>query len=342
MSFIFHKNFIDSLTCIFYANDPSHYNQKILHVFGEINKFKNSSLSLFGYDFKFEARKGRSYPIFLKAEEGIEIRATATHPSSNPSVEIKLCRPLIWSSNPLEIMKILSSRMMDVFGKGDLVIDRVDLCVHVSGYDFSHEDRKNFTGKFRDKTTYYSTSSKRNDELTGFRFGTTSGKTIFFKIYNKTREVYERNSHDPSPFYLIPKNANTVWCLEATFERKRLKDYNVNTLDELALNLSSLWIVATSEFVQLKESNCNDSKMSRRRSSEFWKLVQLSWGGEDNGLSIPKADGKVKQLVLSRNQIRLKQALIGFNKNLGLGDKEKLLFEISKTITDKELKLKDE
>jgi len=341
-SVITHGRFIDSLACVYYANDPAAYNQKVLVTFGEITKFKNSSIELFGYFFKLETRKGRGYPIVLKAEEGIEIRATITHPSSNPCIELKLCRPLIWSGNPLETMKLISEGISEVFGAGDLVVQRVDLCIHASGYNLSHDDRKNFTGKFREKTTYYATSSKRNDELTGFRFGTPNGKTIFFKIYNKTLELSERKSCDPSPFYTTPKNENIVWCIEATFERSRLKDYEINSLSDLQLNLANLWYAATNTFVQLKDADANDTKMSRREPSAFWHLVQSSWGESDFILEIPKDKYKVKQLVISRNRVRLKQILIGLGKNLGLATKEKLFVEISKTITDKELEIKSE
>ena len=337
-SYIVHGRFLDSLTCIYYANDPAKYNQNILSVFGEITKFKNSTVDLFGYSFKLETRKGRSYPIFLKAEEGIEIRATITHPSTNPSIELKICRPLIWSSqNPLEYMKKLGEEIKKTFCDGDIVIRRVDLNNHLSGYTFTHEDRKNFTGKFREKTMYYSTSSKRNDELTGYRFGTPQGKTIFGIIYNKDNERSETGSFDPSPFYSIPRNENAIWCIEFSWERARLKDYGIDTLDELEASLANLWKVATVEFLHLKESDSNDTKISRRETSDVWQLVQSSWGESNKRLILPEKE--VQQFLIARNKIRLKQNLVGLSKRLGLATKEKLFMEVLQSINDETSKI---
>lgn len=335
MPIVLHARFIDSLTIVYFANDASVFNNNIQRLFGEQSKFVKTDMELFGYQFSAEIQKGRRYPITLVSEEGVDIRATLTHPSTNPSMEIKLCHPLIWNGCAIKTMQSIAKAISKELGEGDFVVQRCDLCIHVSGYDFTHDDRSNFTGNFRDKTTYYAAHSKRNDVLTGFKFGTPKGKTLYFKIYNKTLEIRERKSWDPSPYYSVPLTDRDVWCLEATFEQSRLREFNIDSLESLEVKLPSLWKYSTSEYIQLKEEKSNDSKISRRPASEMWSYVQNAWGEEGIELKIPEKD--IGLLLITKNKANMRKNLINLGKKLRLITAEALFEEISKTITDNDL-----
>lgn len=313
-------SFIDSLNVDFYADNPEDYNRKVETLFKrEDKKFKTFNVDFLGHKFKCEFKMGRGYPIYLISTDGLEIKMTITHPTTQPSIQVKFPKKWLWT-NKLKDAFVLRQRLVEEFGSGVFIPKRIDLNKHFQGYLLSEEDRFGFVGNFRKGSTYYATDWTRKDDVTGYRFGSPKNKTISFKIYNKTLEVEERGSLDPIPFYFNELNSlQDVFTFEVSFDSQFLSKMGINTLEILQDKLGSLWTYATFEYIQQKELSSTDSNIHRRKVSALWSLLQEPW---DNiayySLESEKAVKKNHLIALERKKERTHRGVISYIKDIGL------------------------
>lgn len=313
-------SFIDSLNVDFYADNPEGYNRKIEALFKrEDKKFKTFNVDFLGYNFKCEFKMGRGYPIYLISGDGLEIKMTITHPTTQPSIQVKFPKKWLWT-NKLKDTFVLRQRLVEEFGSGVFIPKRIDLNKHIQGYLLSEEDRFGFVGNFRKGNTYYATDWTRKDDVTGYRFGSPKNKTISFKIYNKTLEVEERGSLDPTPFYFRELSSlGDILTFEVTFDSQFLSKMGVSSLEILQDRVSTLWTYATFEYIQQKELISSDSNIHRRRVSSLWSLIQEPWDNLNYfPLESEKAVQKNHLIALERKRERTDRGFVSYVKDIGL------------------------
>lgn len=273
-----HANFIDSLVVNFLSEDKDFFENAIAREFSNHKGYHFQKIFC-SWNFEVKVDIRRMYPIYMNCNAGIDLRLTKKVIKNNYQIEIKLFRPQIWS-DPIPSFIKIKNEVISKFGKGRFSVKRIDLCVHVAGYEFNEKHRKLFSGRFKKNEDYLANTAK-GKKFSGFSFGSKKSP-LSLKVYNKSIEVVVNNSCNPLSYYDVTP-IGTVWCIEFTFLRDFLNKKGVagkrlTDPDDLFEHLSSLWIFATTEFVKLKIDDERDSNLARKDVEPFWNWISNQWG----------------------------------------------------------------
>ncbi|MCK9355773.1 MAG: hypothetical protein M0R22_01270 [Dehalococcoidia bacterium] len=129
------------------------------------------------------------------------------------------------------------------------------------------------TGTVVRRDDYASGSHARGHRLTGYTFG---GGDMVARIYDKQRKAKEEGKTWFFPMW--KKNGWDGECpvtrTEFEFKRDMLKQWQVNTVKDLAACTGDLWRFATETWLKLRITCEADSNYRRWPVSEFWEAVQ--------------------------------------------------------------------
>lgn len=214
--------------------------------------------------------KGENYRFHLQFEAyNIFIGKTA-RPGSSPNVYLSMAAKTLWL-NGIETALSWIAEDLKAIGGGSVQLikaSRVDLCCDfwVSGglsYEFllSHKVTRNDKGKlFLDKNelqTYYVADAKSPIQL---------------RIYNKGLEVKQGGTK--LWFLELWKRESTedIWRIEFQVRRPALKQFGINSLDDLREKQAGLWHYLTSKWFSLRLPD--NEKAERKTTHPLWCAVQ--------------------------------------------------------------------
>ena len=153
-------------------------------------------------------------------------------------------------------------------------VNRADACVDIADDLPILDLRKGVVTRALKKVDYHQiehyTSGVRD---TGYRFGAGS---IMGRIYDKTYEA--KHSHKE---YFKDVWIPGGWDMKSNitrfeFQNRRpvLKEFGINSYDDLIKGLPDIWQYMTTIFLVLKQPNENDSNHRRWQTSALWNIVQ--------------------------------------------------------------------
>jgi hypothetical protein len=148
-------------------------------------------------------------------------------------------------------------------------VSRLDLYVDVQGWCPTGDDRCRFVCRGQTLETY-----EAGGELTGFTFGRRKTGTIVARIYDKTRDADRKGSDfwlDVWGERLDP--AKPVFRVEFELARTALREYGLDTLDEVLGAVPALWLSVTSEWLTYRCPTA-DKTHARWPVAPEWEAVQ--------------------------------------------------------------------
>jgi len=189
--------------------------------------------------------KGENYRFHLQFEVYNLFIGKAARPGSSPNVYLSIAAKTLWHKG-IETALSWITEDLKAIGGGiiqSIKVSRVDLCADfwVSGglsYEFllSHKVTRNDKGKlFLDKNnlqTYYVADAKSPIQL---------------RIYNKGLEVQQGGTK--LWFLDLWKRESTedIWRIEFQVRRPALKQFGINSIDDLKEKQAGVWLYLTSK-----------------------------------------------------------------------------------------------
>jgi len=215
--------------------------------------------------------KGENYRFHLQFEAYNLFIGKAARAGSSPNVYLSINSKTLWQ-NGIETALSWITEDLKTIGGGSIQfvqVSRLDLCCDflVPGglsYEFllSHKVTRNDKNQLIldniDVGTYYVGDKKSPIQL---------------RMYNKGVEVQQKGGVKLWFLELWQrKSPEDVWRIEFQLRRPALKDFGINSLDDLKEKQAGLWLHLTSKWFSLRLPD--NEKAERRTIHPFWCAVQ--------------------------------------------------------------------
>ncbi|MGO9301432.1 MAG: hypothetical protein ACLQEG_13990 [Acidimicrobiales bacterium] len=179
-------------------------------------------------------------------------------------------------------------------------VSRLDLYVDVQGWWPTGDDRYRFVCRGQTLETY-----EASGELTGFSFGRRKTGTIVARIYDKTRDADRKGSDfwlDVWGERLDP--AKPVFRVEFELARTALREYGLDTVDDVLGAVPALWLSVTSEWLTYRSPTADQTR-ARWPVAPEWQAVQrarLAEGAFGIGRMYEgRTNGSIRRLIRPLN-----------------------------------------
>jgi hypothetical protein len=167
-------------------------------------------------------------------------------------------------------------------------ISRIDLCCHTDIFKIDYEDINLFKGRYYNDNIY-----RFRRKISGMYFGSGSTNRIYCRIYNKSLEVEQKNKK--KWFYDIWKSnegyCSKVWNIEFQLKREFLKEYKINTIEDIIKYMGNVWDYLTKSW--LVKVMDDRSRIENCSTDKRWEMIQNAFDEYDRNKGFIK---KEKQL----------------------------------------------
>ncbi len=223
--------------------------------------------------------KGENYRFHLQFDAYNLFIGKAAKPGTSPNVYLSISAKVLWQ-NGIETALSWIAEDLKVIGGGTIQrvqISRLDLCAdfHVPGglsheFILSHKVTRNDKGKlFLDKNelqTYYAADAKSPIQL---------------RLYNKGVEVKQGGVKLWFLDLWQRESTDDIWRVEFQVRRPALKQFGINSLDDLKEKQAGLWGYLTTKWFSLRLPDNN--KAERKTIHPFWSAVQECFKNDTPG-----------------------------------------------------------
>lgn len=214
--------------------------------------------------------KGENYRFHLQFDAYNLFIGKAARPGTSPNVYLSISAKILWQ-NGIETALAWITEDLKAIGGGTIQrvqVSRLDLCAdfHIPGdlsHDFilAHKVTRNDKGKlFLDKNelqTYYAADGKSPIQL---------------RIYNKGLEVKQGRIKLWFLDLWQREATDYIWRIEFQVRRPALKQFGINSLDDLKEKQAGLWCYLTTKWFSLRLPD--NYKAERKTIHPFWSAVQ--------------------------------------------------------------------
>jgi hypothetical protein len=214
--------------------------------------------------------KAPNYRYHLKFPECDCYIAITQKAFNSPNVYVSFTsEALHWELSERELIQLLE-KDIESFG-GVVLFHKISRCDLYADFkipgglnlDFL---RSHKVGKAR-KTSHFMNGEK----LETFYIGD-KGAPLMMRIYDKGVKIKKDGTEARWLLIWFIDDPQDVWRIEAQIRRKILKEYNINTIEDLHKKKADLWKDITDDWITLRYPD--NKNQSRRTVHEFWKLVQ--------------------------------------------------------------------
>jgi len=283
--------------------------------------FYPSEFKLTEDDFKYlEEQKQLSKESGFSGNDLIEFKGKYWHITSarkiyayvlyNDDATIKIARKLSGGAYPEIFVEFRSRLLLGGLTDAYLIIrewiekwavissekvSRADLTTDFQG-DL-RLDMDNVVMRCRKNDTNFESLHREGRRITGYTFG--SGE-LMLRIYDKTQELKKKGKQ-----YILAEwekhgwdKESEVWRVEYQMRREVLKQFKIETLQDLRTKAPDMWNYLTKEWFTVRQPSVTDSTRSRWSYTELWETVQESFKsfGELSGV----VREKIKQVTLEK------------------------------------------
>lgn len=270
--------------------------------------------------------KGENYRFHLQFEAYNLFIGKAGRPGSSPNVYLSISAKTLWL-NGIETAVSWITEDLKAIGGGSIQfikVSRIDLCsdFHIPGglsYEFlsshkvAHSDKKKLIlGQNDAVETYYVGDPKAPIEL---------------RIYNKGLEI-RQNGGVKLWFQDLWQVESTedVWRIEFQLRRPALKQFGIDSLDDLRDKQAGVWSYLTSKWFSLRLPD--NEKTERRTIHPFWCAVQGCFKQNDPGNGVTRVYRRAGTVSPEWHLSHIDGCLSSLAAYLGITNREEALREL--------------
>jgi hypothetical protein len=274
--------------------------------------------------------KGENYRFHLQFEAYNLFIGKAARPGSSPNVYFSIDAKTLWL-NGIESALSWITEDLKAIGGGSIQfaqVSRVDLCSDfwIPGglsYEFlrshkvTHSDKKKlFLGENDATETYYVGDPKSPIEL---------------RIYNKGLEV--KQGGIKLWFLDLWKRESTedIWRIEYQLRRPALKQFGINSLDDLKGKQAGVWHYLTSKWFSLRLPD--NEKAERRTIHPFWRAVQECFTQSVSDCEVKRVCRSTATVSTEWHLSHIDGCLSSFAARLGITNRDDALKELQRQLT---------
>jgi hypothetical protein len=308
---------IDSFEVRCKPDFPNLYNEGIRKI--RLGKSRNFTAEIAGRIFKGEERYREGFGLRFTLENEFVFKTMVKCPSQNstPASKIMLLKKSLYE-NPEEAFGTIINWYVETFGSATFEVCLIDVCVHISGYDFSYtHDHDRFFGLYRMKRSFIEVDQYYQNLFTGFKFGSSNSRFVHARIYDKLHEVKINKSFDPTPYYDSSLYGERVWCIEFSFRDKFLVSQGLTATHDIWNKSQELWSYGVNKWLIHTLSTYD-----RKQPSALWDWVSQLWGDIPHPVRKPKHQRSEGHLALSKSLTKIKKEYSGLLKKISIEDKD--------------------
>jgi len=273
--------------------------------------------------------KGENYRFHLQFDAYNLFIGKAARPGSSPNVYLSINAKTLWLDSIATALEWITQDLKAI-GGGTIQrvqVSRVDLCADffIAGglsheFILAHKITRNDKGKlFLDKNelqTYYAADAKSPVQL---------------RIYNKGLEVKQGGIKLWFLELWQRETTEDIWRIEFQLRRPALKQFGINSLEDLTDKKGGLWNYLTTKWFSLRLPD-ND-KAERKTIHPFWSAVQGSFQ-QDATNSQAKRDYRTAAAVSPEWHLsHIDGCLSSFAALLGITNRDDALQELQNRLT---------
>lgn len=183
---------------------------------------------------------------------------------------------------------------------------RVDLNTYVLGHNFEYLTSEYFSTKARKSGTVQPMFN--SGKLETFYMGTRSTDSVFMRIYNKNKQLSQLllSDYGSSVFKELLLESrfsvkygqkvdirNNLWNVEFEVKRGTLRRYNIDTVEQLFVNLDSIHNDIVNNTFRMLERKKDQKNNQRIKTASIWKNIQNEYRVFNTPIPIQKEKLKV-------------------------------------------------
>ncbi len=220
----------------------------------------------------FSGGKGDTYRYHLQFDEYHLFIAKADKPTKTPNVYLSINSATIWQHGPLHAINLITNDLKYFSGElVGVVPSRMDICSDFKlASPLSHSFlMEHAVCRSRDLCVFY----KKHDEFTmGTCYFGAPSAPVRLRMYNKGEEAIKRGKQEMYAARWGTDDLDNIWRVEFQLRRTALKQFKVNTIDDIFKKMGGLWEYLTERWFSLRYQD-ND-KTERRTVHPWWQEVQ--------------------------------------------------------------------
>ena len=194
-----------------------------------------------------------------------------------PAIRVQPRAEFLHGVGPDSTADAFRDLLEQVVGPVRLTVSRLDLFADFQGWTLTGDDRKNFVCRARSTAVY-----EEDEVLNGLTFGKRDSGTISARLYDKTIEMAKSGSgYWPDIWGEAFNPSQPVVRVEFEVERGALREFGVNTPDEVLKVTGSLWTYLTGQWLSLRTPSLDATK-SRWPVAPEWEVVRHAKVGNDD------------------------------------------------------------
>ncbi len=275
--------------------------------------------------------KGENYRFHLQFDAYNLFIGKSAKPGTSPNVYLSISAKALWQ-NGIETVLSWIAQDLKAIGGGTIQrvqVSRLDLCAdfYIPGglsYEFllSHKVTRNDKGNlYLDK-----------NELETFYVGDAKSP-IQLRIYNKGLEVKLKGTKLWFLDLWKRESTDDIWRIEFQIRRPALKEFGIDSLDDLNEKQAGLWSYLTTKWFSLRRPD-ND-KAERKTIHPFWSAVQDCFKNH-----VPGTDSEIQRVYGSTGNAspewhlsHIDGCLSSFAAFLGITNRDDALQELQRRLT---------
>ena len=307
---------------------PAEFVERLAAARGEAELGGGScTVAVGGVDFEVASHGMGRYRYCLSHRYGQVGVSPSTH---LPALRVQPRTEFLHGMGVREACEVFMQLLGEEVGACVFTVSRLDLYVDVQGWRPSGDDRHRFVCRGQTLETY-----EDGGELTGFSFGRRKTGTIVARIYDKTRDADRKGSD----FWVAVWGerfdaAEPVFRVEFELARTALREYGLNTVDDVLDAVPALWQSVTTEWLTYRSPTA-DRTRARWPIAPEWQAVQrasLSEGAFGIGRMYDgRTRGSVRRLIRPLNGWVAHYAAL-----IGTGDIEDTCEQLALSLRDLE------
>jgi hypothetical protein len=285
---------VDALYLSGRAALPAEFVERLAAARGEAEATGGScSVPIGGVEFDVASHGMGRYRYCLSHRYGQIGVSPSTH---LPALRVQPRTEFLHGMGVREACGVFMELLAEEVGACVFTVSRLDLYMDVQGWCPTADDRYRFVCRSQTLETY-----ETDGELTGFSFGRRKTGTVVARIYDKTRDA-DRKGAD---FWLDVwgngfDTAKPVFRVEFEMARTALREYGVDTLDEVLDAVPSLWVSVTNEWLTYRSPTADQTR-ARWQVAPEWQAVQRASVAEGafgiGRMYEGRAKGSVRRLI---------------------------------------------
>lgn len=169
-------------------------------------------------------------------------------------------------------IELIERVVQDVESLGGTVIDhKISRCDLYADFRIPCGLSLEFLNYYKVGKSKHTSQFLNGDLLETYYVGQKSSP-IQLRVYNKSEEIKKKGTEERWKIVWFTDDTEDVWRIEAQIRRQVLKDFGVNTIDDLRKRKADLWMYITCDWFSLRYHD--DENRTRCTVHEFWVKVQ--------------------------------------------------------------------